>query len=135
LAPVAGMLGVMVYDVECMLASQGVPTWHRDSWVEPRVDGWRARIIVDAGLPEGFVVRTRGGRRLELTELRPLVGLGLAVARASPGSPGRGMATDRRSVCRRTWPCREPLDGYNSAPFLDPDTPGDAADPSPGSAP
>ncbi|MBW3537820.1 MAG: hypothetical protein KY395_08695 [Actinobacteria bacterium] len=33
------MLGVMVPDVEPMLASHGVPTWHRDSWVEPKVDG------------------------------------------------------------------------------------------------
>ncbi len=59
------MLGVMVPDVEPMLASHGVPAWHRESWVEPKVDGWRARVIVDPDLPEGFVVRTRRGRRLE----------------------------------------------------------------------
>ena len=33
------MLGVMVPDVEPMLAGHGVPTWHRESWVEPKVDG------------------------------------------------------------------------------------------------
>ncbi len=36
--------------------------------------------MVDPELPDGFVVRTRSGRRLELPELRSIVDLGVAVA-------------------------------------------------------
>ncbi len=42
--------------------------------------GWPAKLVVDPELPDGFVVRPRSGRRLELPELRPIVDLEVAVA-------------------------------------------------------
>ena len=70
MVPFSAILAVVVPDVEPMLAGHGLPVWDDNAWVEPKI-GWRARLVVDPELPDGFVVRTRSGRRLELPELRP----------------------------------------------------------------
>ncbi len=51
-------------DLEPMLAGAGVPATV-DGWVaEPKLDGWRARVLVDPKLPDGVAVRTRRGRTI-----------------------------------------------------------------------
>jgi ATP-dependent DNA ligase len=45
-----------------MLADRGLPRGDLAGWAaEPKLDGWRATVVVDPGLPGGVVVRTRRG--------------------------------------------------------------------------
>jgi bifunctional non-homologous end joining protein LigD len=45
-----------------MLADRGLPRGDLAGWAaEPKLDGWRAMVVVDPGLPGGVVVRTRRG--------------------------------------------------------------------------
>ena len=45
-----------------MLADRGLPRGDLDGWAaEPKLDGWRAVVVVDPGLPGGVLVRTRRG--------------------------------------------------------------------------
>src|SRR4051812_12844666 len=56
-----------------MLATSGRPRGDLSGWaVEPKLDGWRATVIVDR---DEFVVRSRRGRHLTdcVPELEPLV--------------------------------------------------------------
>ena len=52
----------MVPDLAPMLADRGLPRGDLAGWAaEPKLDGWRAMVVVDPGLPGGVVVRTRRG--------------------------------------------------------------------------
>lgn len=52
----------MALDFAPMLADRGLPKGSLDYWaVEPKLDGWRATVLVDEG---GVVVRTRRGRAI-----------------------------------------------------------------------
>jgi bifunctional non-homologous end joining protein LigD len=65
-----------------MLARSGYPAGPLDEWaVEPKLDGWRARLLIDPALPGGLVVRTRRGVNITtaLPELAPLAESGLRV--------------------------------------------------------
>jgi len=45
-----------------MLADRGLPRGDLAGWAaEPKLDGWRAMVVVDPSLPGGVVVRTRRG--------------------------------------------------------------------------
>ena len=81
-----------------MLAGNGLPPWHNEAWVEPKVDGWRARVVIDPDLPGGVAVRTRSGRRLELPELAPLAHLGAPIALDGELVAGAGRMSDFYSV-------------------------------------
>jgi bifunctional non-homologous end joining protein LigD len=62
-----GILGTVLPDVRPMLAGTGLPTTTLDDWaVEPKLDGWRALISVEAGR---LRVRTRRGR--DITDVVP----------------------------------------------------------------
>ena len=48
-----------------MLAERGVPRGDLASWAaEPKLDGWRAIVVVDPSLPDGISVRTRRGHAI-----------------------------------------------------------------------
>jgi bifunctional non-homologous end joining protein LigD len=52
----------VVPDLAPMLADRGLPRGDLAGWAaEPKLDGWRAMVVVDPGLPGGVVVRTRRG--------------------------------------------------------------------------
>lgn len=55
---VGGILAGMVMDVGPMLVSSGAPSGGLAGWaVEPKLDGWRARVHLDPELPGGLRVR------------------------------------------------------------------------------
>ena len=48
-----------------MLADRGWPPGHLAGWAaEPKLDGWRAIVVVDPRLPDGVSVRTRRGHAI-----------------------------------------------------------------------
>jgi bifunctional non-homologous end joining protein LigD len=48
-----------------MLADRGLPRGDLAGWAaEPKLDGWRAVVVVDPGRPGGVVVRTRRGHAI-----------------------------------------------------------------------
>jgi ATP-dependent DNA ligase len=52
----------VVPDLAPMLADRGLPRGDLAGWAaEPKLDGWRAMVVVDPSLPGGVVVRTRRG--------------------------------------------------------------------------
>ena len=52
----------MVPDLAPMLADRGLPRGDLAGWAaEPKLDGWRAVVVVDPSLPGGVIVRTRRG--------------------------------------------------------------------------
>jgi ATP-dependent DNA ligase len=56
---------VEVPDVAPMLAGSGIPPWLAEpAWVEPKLDGFRARLIVDRRLEGNWLLKSRNGRAL-----------------------------------------------------------------------
>jgi ATP-dependent DNA ligase len=52
----------VVPDLAPMLADRGLPRGDLAGWAaEPKLDGWRAIVVVDPNLPDGVAVRTRRG--------------------------------------------------------------------------
>jgi ATP-dependent DNA ligase len=48
-----------------MLAERGLPRGDLAGWAaEPKLDGWRAIVVVDPSLPNGVSVRTRRGHAI-----------------------------------------------------------------------
>jgi ATP-dependent DNA ligase len=48
-----------------MLAERGLPRGDLAGWAaEPKLDGWRAIVVVDPSLPNGVSVRTRRGHSI-----------------------------------------------------------------------
>lgn len=78
-----------------MLAGRGLPTDSTlDAWaVEPKLDGWRARLAIDGA---DLVVRSRPGRAItaSLPEFAPLTGLGLRVVLDGELIAGAGTMDD-----------------------------------------
>jgi ATP-dependent DNA ligase len=68
-------------DIQPMLATTGVPRSLEGWTAEPKLDGWRARVLVDPELAHGISVRTRSGRDITQTvpQVQGLVGAGLRV--------------------------------------------------------
>lgn len=76
-------------DLDPMLAGPGVPATV-EGWVgEPKLDGWRARVLADPELPEGFAGRTRRGRTIDEEIASLLSWLGLTALRHGQRPPER----------------------------------------------
>jgi bifunctional non-homologous end joining protein LigD len=88
------MSAVSVPDFEPMLAGYGLPSWVNEAWVEPKVDGWRTRVLIDPGRPGGYVVKSRSGRVLTVPELGGLADLGVSVALDGELVTGAGRMDD-----------------------------------------
>ena len=77
-----------------MLASSGRPTGPLDDWVvEPKADGWRAQVAVDA---DGYSVWTRTGRDItaKVPEVAAFAELGVECVLDGELVTGAGLPTD-----------------------------------------
>jgi bifunctional non-homologous end joining protein LigD len=80
-----------------MLADPGLPRGDLNGWAaEPKLDGWRAIVVVDQALPAGVSVRTRRGHAITtaVPGIEALAGLGRRVVLDGELVAGAGTAAD-----------------------------------------
>jgi bifunctional non-homologous end joining protein LigD len=80
-----------------MLADRGLPRGDLAGWAaEPKLDGWRAIVVVDPALPGGVSVRTRRGHAItsSVPGIQALAGLGRRVVLDGELVAGAGTAAD-----------------------------------------
>ena len=80
-----------------MLADRGMPRGDLAGWAaEPKLDGWRAIVVVDPALPGGVVVRTRRGHAIteSVAGVEALADLGRRVVLDGELVAGAGTASD-----------------------------------------
>ena len=102
-----------------MLARSGYPSGPLDEWaVEPKLDGWRARLLIDPSLRDGFVVRTRRGVNITaaVPELATLAHCGLRVVLDGELVVGAGRLDDFYRLTPRLS-TRRPREGCTFAAF------------------
>jgi bifunctional non-homologous end joining protein LigD len=83
--------------VDPMLADTGLPRGDLGAWAaEPKLDGWRAIVVVDPELPAGVSVRTRRGHAITtaVPGIEALTGLGRRVVLDGELVAGAGTAAD-----------------------------------------
>jgi bifunctional non-homologous end joining protein LigD len=80
-----------------MLADRGLPRGDLAGWAaEPKLDGWRAIVVVDPGRPDGISVRTRRGHAITsaVPGIGALAALGHRVVLDGELVAGAGTASD-----------------------------------------
>jgi bifunctional non-homologous end joining protein LigD len=94
-----------------MLADRGLPRGDLAGWAaEPKLDGWRAIVVVDPGLPDGISVRTRRGHAITsaVPGIAALAGLGQRVVLDGELVAGAGTAGDFYGLLPRMVGRRHP---------------------------
>src|SRR4051812_33429141 len=84
-----------------MLAGHGVPAGDPVAWTaEPKLDGWRCQLSIDAQLSAGVEVRTWSGRQVteRLPEFSSLAELGVRVVLDGELVAGAGRSDDFYAV-------------------------------------
>jgi bifunctional non-homologous end joining protein LigD len=80
-----------------MLADRGFPRGDLAGWAaEPKLDGWRAMVVVDPAVPGGVSVRTRRGHAItgHIPGMAALVGFGRRLVLDGELVAGAGTASD-----------------------------------------
>jgi bifunctional non-homologous end joining protein LigD len=88
---------VVLADLAPMLADRGLPRGDLAGWAaEPKLDGWRAIVVVDPARPGGVCVRTRRGHGItdSVPGIEALAGLGRRVVLDGELVAGAGTASD-----------------------------------------
>jgi bifunctional non-homologous end joining protein LigD len=93
-----GQAGGVLPDLAPMLADRGLPRrGDLAGWAaEPKLDGWRAIVVVDPALPGGVSVRTRRGHTItdQVPGLGAPAGLGRRLVLDGELVAGAGTASD-----------------------------------------
>lgn len=87
----------MLGDLAPMLADRGLPRGDLAGWAaEPKLDGWRAIVVVDPALAGGVTVRTRRGHPItsSVPGIGALAGLGRRLVLDGELVAGAGTASD-----------------------------------------